>query len=106
MVNFYIKMEAVKSKKKIYKRRLEVVNGKTKTVNSNIKLKMVKGKNKRRLEIVNSKTKMANIELKVVKGKRNNIKACLITTKPKPDFETVSFVSQNWNQIRETVNPA
>ena len=26
--------------------------------------------------------------------------------KPKPDFETVSFVSQNWNQIRETVNPA
>ena len=72
MVNFYIKMEAVKSKKN-YKRRLEVVNSKTKTVNSNIKLKMVKGKNKRRLEIVNSKTKMANIELKVVKGKRNNI---------------------------------
>ena len=33
-------------------------------------------------------------------------KACLITTKPKPDFETVSFVSHNWNQIRETVNPA
>ena len=33
-------------------------------------------------------------------------KACLITMKPKPDFETVSFVLQNWNQIRETVNPA
>ena len=49
---------------------LEVVNSKTKTVNSNIKLKMVKGKNKRRLEMVNSKTKMANIELKVVKSKK------------------------------------
>ena len=50
-------------------RSLEVINSKTKTVNSNIKLKMVKGKSKRRLEMVNSKTKMTNIELKVVKGK-------------------------------------
>ena len=31
---------------------------------------MAKGKNKRRLEMINSKTKMANIELKVVKGKK------------------------------------
>ena len=31
-------------------------------VNCSIKLKMVKGQNKRRLEMVNSKTKMANIE--------------------------------------------
>ena len=64
MVNCNIKMEAVKSKQNI--------NSKTKTVNSNIKLKMVKGKStycKRRLEMVNSKTKMANIELKVVRGK-------------------------------------
>ena len=30
---------------------------------------MVKGKSKRRLEMVNSKTKMTYIELKVVKGK-------------------------------------
>ena len=30
---------------------------------------MVKGKSKRRLEMVNSKTKMAIIELKVEKGK-------------------------------------
>ena len=62
-------MEAVKSKQNI-KRRLKVVNSKTKMVNSNIKLKMVKGKNKRRLEMVNSKTKMENIELKVVNGKK------------------------------------
>ena len=61
MVNCNIKMEAVKS--------LEVVNSKTKTVNSNMKSKMVKGNSKRRLKMVNSKTKMANIELKVVKGK-------------------------------------
>ena len=33
-------------------------------------MEMVKSKNKRRLEMVNSKTKVANIELKVVKGKK------------------------------------
>ena len=34
------------------------------------------------------------------------LKACLISRKPKPDFETVTFVLKNWNQIRETFNPA
>ena len=70
MVNCNIEMEAVKSKQNIKEVwKYNVINSKTKTVNSNIKLKMVKGKSKRRLEMVNSKTKMANIELKVVNGK-------------------------------------
>ena len=36
---------------------------------------------------------------------KHPFKACLIATKPKPDFVTMSFVLQNWNQIRETVTP-
>ena len=45
-----------------------MVNSKTKMVNRNSELKVVKGKNKSRLEMVNSKTKMVNrnSKLKVV----------------------------------------